>query len=219
MTASHYFADPRAAEVFAEYDARHQRELALTAELPRGAFGERRDEFLLPVGAQVGNFLRALAIGREPGVILELGTSYGYSTLFLADAARISGSRLITIDLDPKKQEYSAAMLARAGLADHVEYRTGDALELIAADPGPFDLVLLDVWKGLYLPCFEAFYPKLSEEGVIVSDNMIYPEGARDSVREYRAAVQAKPDLQTALLPFGSGIELTVRWQADNPKL
>ena len=48
---------------------------------------------------------------------------------------------------------------------------------------------------------------------------MIHPAGARESARAYRAAVAAKPDLQTALLPIGQGVELTVRWRADNPKL
>jgi predicted O-methyltransferase YrrM len=213
------FTDPRAAEVFEHYAARHRAELELTRDLPTGSFGERRDEFLLPVGADVGAFLRALAIGRRPARILELGTSYGYSTLFLADAARECGAKVVTIDIDPAKQAYAAEQLAKAGLAEFVEFRCGDALEVIAADPGPWDLVLLDVWKTLYLSCFEAVYPRLAEEGVIVSDNMIYPETARDAVRELRAAILAKPDLQTVLLPLGSGIELTVKWSAGSAKL
>lgn len=213
------FTDPRAAAVFAEYDARHQAELALTRDMPRGSFGERRDEFLLPVGRDVGDFLRALAVGRKPARILELGTSYGYSTLFLADAARQCGAQVVTVDLDPAKQAYAAGQLAKAGLADRVEFRCGDALQIVADDDGTWDFVLLDIWKDLYLPCFEAVYPKLAEEAVIVSDNMIYPEGARDSVRRYREAVKAKPDLQTLLLPLGSGIELSIRWSAGNAKL
>jgi predicted O-methyltransferase YrrM len=213
------FTDPRVAEVFALYQERHRQERELINALPPGEFGERRDEFLLPVGEAAGGFLRALAIARAPERILELGTSYGYSTLFLADAARECGARVVSVDLDASKQDYAAAMLERAGLAEHVEFRSGDALEVIAADPGPFGLVLLDVWKSLYLPCFEAVYPKLAEEGVIASDNMIQPASAREAVRAYRAAVTAKPDMQTVLLPIGSGIELTVKWSADNPKL
>lgn len=216
---SEYFTDPRAAEVFAQYDARHKAELAATRDLPTGAFGTRRDEFLLPVGAEVGRFLRALAVGRRPGRILELGTSYGYSTLFLADAARQCGAQVVTVDLDPAKQAYARDRLEEAGLADFVEFRCGDALEIIAGDAGEWSLVLLDVWKNLYVPCFEAVYPRLAEEGVIVSDNMIYPEGARDAVRALRAAIRAKGDLQTALLPLGSGIELTVKWSPGNTKL
>jgi predicted O-methyltransferase YrrM len=109
--------------------------------------------------------------------------------------------------------------LTQAGLADVVEFRHGDAVALIADDPGPFDLVLLDIWKDMYLPCFEALYPKLAEEGIIAADNMIHPASARDSVRKYRAAVAARTDLQTILLPIGQGIELSVRWREGNPKL
>ncbi|MEO0063314.1 MAG: hypothetical protein RLZZ08_1874 [Pseudomonadota bacterium] len=213
------FLDPRVAEVFAAYHARHEAELELTRDLPRGSFGERRDEFLLPVGKDAGMFLHSLAVARRPARILELGTSYGYSTLFLADAAREYGGKVVSVDLDPAKQDHARAMMEQAGLADFVEFRCGDALDVIAADGGEWELVLLDIWKDLYLPCFEAVYPRLAEEGVIASDNMIYPEGARESVRRYRAAVQAKPDLQTLLLPIGSGIELSIRWGAGNPKL
>jgi len=86
------FTDPRVIEVFRQYAERHQQELELTRALPRAEFGERRDEFLLPVGVDVGGFLRSLTIARKPARILELGTSYGYSTLFLADAARMRGA-------------------------------------------------------------------------------------------------------------------------------
>lgn len=213
------FTDPAVAAVFAEYDDRHQRELELTRALPRGSFGERRDEFLLPVGAAVGAFLHALVVGRQAKRVLELGTSYGYSTLFLADAARECGATVVSIDVDGAKQAYAAQMLGKAGLADHVEFRCGDALELLAGDAGPYDVVLLDIWKNLYLPCFEAVYPLVSEEGAIVSDNMIYPEGARDAVRAYRQAVKGKPDLQSVLLPLGSGIELSVKWSPGSAKL
>ena len=214
-----HFTDPRAAEVFAEYSARHEAERALARDLSPGRFGERRDEFLLPVGADVGNFLRALAIGRAPDRILELGTSYGYSTLFLADAAKTCGAKLVSVDVDAAKQDHARNMLERAGLAEIVEFRCGDALDVVAADRGEFGLVLLDIWKNLYLPCFEAVYPKLAEEGVIVSDNMVQPESARDAVRAYREAVRTKPDLQTILMPLGSGIEVTIRWSAGNRKL
>ena len=100
-----------------------------------------------------------------------------------------------------------------------VDFRCGDAVALIHADPGPFDFILLDIWKELYLPCFEAVYPKLSDEGVIASDNMVEPAHDRPNVRAYREAVRTKADLQTVLLPIGSGIELTVRWGAGNSKL
>ena len=208
------FDDPPVRAVFADYEARVEAERGLLAS---GA--ANRDDVLLSVGPEAAGLLHALILGRRPKRILELGTSYGYSTLFLADAAKKIGAQVITMELADYKQAHARTQLERAGLADVVDFQLGDAVALIEADPGPFDLVLLDIWKDLYLPCFEAFYPKLSEEGVIAADNMIDPSSARPSVRLYRKAVLAKPDLQTVLLPIGQGIELSIKWSDDNPSL
>lgn len=174
---------------------------------------------MLPVGREVAAFLHALVLARRPRRILELGTSYGYSTLVLADAARKVGAQLVSMDLADYKQAHARAQLERAGLAGHVEFRQGDAVALLAADPGPIDFALLDIWKEGYLPCFEALYPRLADEAIIAADNMIDPPSSRAHVRAYRAAVRAKDDLQTALLPIGQGIELSIRWSADNTSL
>jgi predicted O-methyltransferase YrrM len=212
------FNDPKVAQVFARYQARADDDAARMRELGPAGFA-MRDEFLLPVGPEAGTFLHSLILARRPRRILELGTSYGYSTLFLADAARQVGAQVVTMELADYKQAYAREQLTEAGLADVVEFHCGDAVAMTAADPGSFDFALLDIWKELYLPCFEALYPKLEEEGVICADNMIEPAMARPEVRQYRAAVLAKPDLQTTLLPIGMGIELTVRWSAENAKL
>jgi predicted O-methyltransferase YrrM len=213
-----HFTDPKVAQAYARYGAREAADAARMRELGPAGFAIR-DEFLLPVGPEVGAFLHALIVARRPRRILELGTSYGYSTLFLADAARAVGARVVTMELADYKQTHAREQMAEAGLTDSVDFRCGDALAMLAADPVPWDFVLLDIWKELYLPCFDAVYPKLSEEGVICADNMVEPAMARAEVRQYRAAVQSKPDLQTALLPIGSGIELSVRWSEGNPKL
>jgi len=213
------FDDPIVAATFEDYQARVAAERGLFRDGQAGGKLVSRDDLLLPVGPEVGAFLHALVLARQPRRILELGTSYGYSTLFLADAAKRIGAQLVTMELADYKQAYAREKLEQAGLVDVVDFRQGDAVALIEADPGPFDLVLLDIWKDAYLPCFEALYPKLAEEGVIAADNMIDPPGARPSVRAYRAAVKAKADLQTVLLPIGQGVELTVRWSAGNGKL
>ena len=212
------FDDPKVQSVFERFEARRTNDDAEMRALGPGGFGQR-DRFLLAVGAEVGWFLHALIIARRPSRILELGTSYGYSTLFLADAAHAVGAQVVTMELADYKQDFARAQLAEAGLADCVDFRCGDAVAMTRDDDGHFDFALLDIWKELYLPCFEALYPKLSEEGIIAADNMIFPEMARVDVREYRAAVQAKGDMQTALLPIGSGIELAVKWSAENAKL
>lgn len=212
------FSNPEVAAVYAAYLQREAADDQRMKDMGPAGFAVR-DEFLLPVGADVGRFLHALITARRPKRILELGTSYGYSTLFLADAAKAVGAQVITMELAEYKQTFAREMLAKAGLLDVVEFRCGDAVEMIKADAGHFDFVLLDIWKELYSPCFSAFYPKLSEEAIIASDNMITPEMARPDVRVYREAVRTKPDLQTVLLPIGQGIELSVKWSAGNGKL
>lgn len=212
------FDDQRVQGVFEGYRKRLADDQVMMQQLGPAGFA-RRDEFLLPVGEEAAWFLHSLIIARAPRRILELGTSYGYSTLFLADAARAAGAELVTMELADYKQAYARERLEAAGLAGVVDFRCGDALELLAADPGPWDFVLVDIWKEFYEPCFEALYPKLSEEAVLCSDNMIDPSAHRESVRLYRAAVRAKPDMQTALLPVGQGIELSIKWSPGNAKL
>lgn len=212
------FLSAAAQPVFERYEARAAADALRQKELGPAGLAVR-DEFLLPVGKEVGALLHALIVARRPRRVLELGTSYGYSTLFLADAAKAVGAEVVSMELADYKQAHARAQLAEAGLAEVVDFRCGDALELLAADPGPWDFVLLDIWKELYLPCLEAVYPKLSEEAVIASDNIIDPAMWREDVRRFRAALHAKPDLQSVLLPVGSGIELSVKWSAGNPKL
>jgi predicted O-methyltransferase YrrM len=213
------FGDAKVAAVFAEYEARRRAEGERMRALPPAEMGVRRDEFLLSVGPEAAVLLHALAVARRSRRILELGTSYGYSTLFLADAARECGARVTSIDLDADKQAHARKMLEKAGLAEFVEFRCGDAIALIGADPGPFDFVLLDIWKDVYVACFEAVYPKLSDEAIVASDNMVQPESARACARALRDVIRAKADLQTVLLPVGQGIELTVKWGASSAKL
>ena len=177
------------------------------ASVPR-----RRDEFLLAVGPEVGRLLHALIIGRGAKRILELGTSYGYSTAFLADAARQTGGRVYTMDLAASKQQYARTQLEKAGLLPQVEWMQGDATQMLKTLEGPFDFVLLDLWKNLYVPCLELFYPKLAQNAVIVADNMLFPEAARADAEAYRAAVKVKENLHSVLLPIGNGIELSCLW-------
>ena len=111
-----HFSDPAVAEVHAGYARRLADEQARMAAMGSEMFAHR-DEFLLPVGPEVGWFLHSLILARRPARILELGTSYGYSTLFLADAARQVGATLITMDLADYKQAEARANIERAGLA------------------------------------------------------------------------------------------------------
>ena len=172
-----------------------------------GSPGVGIDQFLLAVGPESGQLINILAKSLKAPHILEIGTSYGYSGIWLAEAARATGGRLTTLELQDYKSAYAREMSAKAGLADHVDFKVGDALAAIAAMPAGIDFVLLDLWKDMYAPCLEAFYPKLNPGAIIVADNMTRPGGP--GIAEYAAAVRAKPDLDSILVPVGSGLEIS----------
>ena len=196
-------------DVLEEYEARAAREDELWETLTPDEASRRRDELLLPVGRPAGVLLNLLI--REAGArrILEVGSSYGYSTHWLADGARASGGKVISLELQAAKTEYAHVRLQRAGLADFVEFRIGDALASLKALPGPFDFVLIDLWKDLYVPVFELLYPKLAQGALVVADNMLQPESARVHARAYRERVRAAPEMTSILLQVGNGLEIS----------
>jgi predicted O-methyltransferase YrrM len=203
--------DPKVAAVIADYEARADREHALLDGLLSANSRKDIDELLLPVGPATAALLSILIRESEARAILEVGTSYGYSTVWLADAARATGGLVTTLELHPRKVEYARTQLARAGLAEFVDFRVGDALATLHSLPGPFDFVLIDLWKDLYIACFELIYPKLRAGGFIAADNMLQPENTIAYANAYREYLRTKPDLDSVLLPVGSGVELTRR--------
>lgn len=200
----------QAQAVFDQYRERSAREMALQKQLSSDNESINRDDLLLPVGEDVAGLLHTLAVSKGATRILELGTSYGYSTLILADAARLTGGRVITLDTEAHKQTHAREALARAGLDSHVEFVTGNALALLPALEGPFDLVLLDLWKELYIPCLELFLPKLADGAIVVADNMLIPPFHRTNAQRYQQHVRSRPEIiQSQEIPIGWGIELS----------
>jgi predicted O-methyltransferase YrrM len=195
--------------VLRRYEERAAAETKRMQELAPAEFTKHIDEFLLAVGPATGQLMNLLIKEAKARTILELGTSHGYSTVWLAEAARATSGKVISMDVHPGKQEYARRALSSAGLAEFAEFKLGDARESIAALPGPIDFVLLDLWKDLYIPCFDLFYPKLGSGAMVIADNMIFPEFSRRDAEDYRRHVRAKSDLQSVLLPVGSGLEVS----------
>ncbi|HEU4779406.1 MAG TPA: class I SAM-dependent methyltransferase [Steroidobacteraceae bacterium] len=199
-----HLLDPVIERVLADFERRAEDEQRRTV-----APGANRDNLLLSVGREAGMLLYLLASGAQSRRILELGTSYGYSTVWLAAAARAAGGKVLSLELKDYKIEHARQALTRAGLSTRVEFHAGDCLDSLRALPGPFDFVLLDVWKDLYLPCFELVHPKLASGGIIAADNMLLPESARVHADAYRARVRAAGDMDSVLLEVGNGIEIS----------
>jgi predicted O-methyltransferase YrrM len=199
--------DPVIERVLAEFERRADEEQRRTSA--PGAAGANLDDLLLSVGREAGMLLYLLATGSQARRILELGTSYGYSTVWLGAAARATGGKVQTLELKDFKIEHARQALTRAGLSTRVEFHAGDCVEVLKTLPGPFDFVLLDVWKDLYLPCFELVHPKLAPGGVICADNMLLPEAVRPQAEAYRARVRAAGDMDSVLVDVGNGIEIS----------
>ena len=161
-------------------DASKNDPLVRKAAREAGATGEGEADFYramrkayMPVGREFGNLLYALARSAKAKTVVEFGTSFGISTIFLASAIRDNGDgKVITTEFDPEKAERAKRNLAAAGLEEWVEFRVGNALETLKSNPPrEIDLILLDGAKGLYLDVLKLLEPYLRSGGIIASDN------------------------------------------------
>jgi len=186
---------------------------ALLDELAR--FGDDNDareterpRRMLNITPDTGRLLSILVRSARATRILEVGTSNAYSTIWLADAAGETGGRVTTLESNPDKVALARANLARAGLAERVEIRTGRAADTLAGVPGPFDFVFLDADRGNYLTYLELVLPKVVPRGLIVADNVTsHP----DELADYLARVKSHPALFSVTVPVGKGEEISLK--------
>jgi predicted O-methyltransferase YrrM len=140
--------------------------------------------------------------------ILEVGTSNAFSTIWLADAARATGGRVTTLELNPDKIALARTNLASAGLADTVDIIAGPAADTLARLPGPFDLAFLDADRPSYLTYLELVVPKLRPGGLLIADNVTSHAG---ELQEYLARVKSHSRLVSVTVPIGNGEEIAVK--------
>jgi predicted O-methyltransferase YrrM len=202
--------DEAVCRVLTEYETRIEAENLAMQSVDMAQAMARRDEFLLPIGPDTGRVLNILIKNAKARSILELGTSYGYSTVWLAEAARQTGGRVASLELADYKARHARDALTRAGLADHVEIHVGSAVEILPKLAGPYDFVLIDLWKELYVTCLDLLYPKLAHGAFVAADNMIYPEFSRADAANYQRHIR-RLEFDSVLLPIGSGVELSRR--------
>lgn len=196
------------------YDAEKGDETLIAAlgdRITTGLTTEERTELLaeayLPVARENGELLYLLARTRAVTRVVEFGTSFGISTIFLASAMRDNGGgEVITTELHPAKARAASANLADAGLDDLVRFRTGDALKTLTDLPGPVDLVLLDGWKHLYLPVLRLLEPSLRTGTLVVADDRsMLPAEYLDYVRD------PSNGYHSVEVPLDDGLELSLR--------
>jgi len=167
-----------------------------------------RPRRMLNITPDTGRLLWILIRATGATRILEVGTSNAFSTIWLADAARETGGRVTTLELNPGKITMARANLARAGLGDLVDIVEGPAANTLRGLPGPFDLVFLDADRGNYLTYLELVVPKLVPRGLLVADNVASHAG---ELQDYLARVKSHPALYSVTVPIGNGEEISLK--------
>ncbi len=177
------------------------------------------------VDRDAGRVLQVLAAGRRR--IVEVGTAYGYSTLWLA-LGQPSDGTIVTIDPDRERTDLARGWWRQAGIADErIIVVNAPALTAFKADPalaGPFDLAFIDALKPEYEAYLEALVGRLTPGALVVADNVLWSgrlSGARpvaagdanaEALRAFDAAVLADPRFAATILPVGDGL-LIASWR------
>jgi predicted O-methyltransferase YrrM len=140
--------------------------------------------------------------------IVEVGTSYGVSTLYLADAVRANGGgAVIGVEHEPAKAAAARAHFAQAGLTELIDLREGDLRETLKVIEGPVDFVLMDIWVEMARPAIELIHPHIRPGGVVVADNTEQVRGPYGPFLEFVDA----HGYRRMTLPFKGGLEFIVR--------
>jgi predicted O-methyltransferase YrrM len=160
-----------------------------------------------PTAELLGVLARATGARR----ILELGTSNGYSTIWLADAAEATQGRVVSVEIDPRRAELARSNLDRAGLLERVELRTEDAADTLARSAdGVWEFLFLDAERPAYPAYLPDLVRALAPGGVLAVDNVISHE---HELAQFTSMIEAEPGLTQTVVAVGAGLRLAVRDQ------
>lgn len=163
----------------------------------------------VPVSKSQGEMLYLLARSIDARRIVEFGTSFGISTLYMAAAVKDNGGGVVVgSELDASKHAKACDHLREARLEEFTDVRLGDALQTLADVEGPVDMVLLDGWKDTYLPVLKLLQPKLRPRALVLADNIFT---FRRALQPYVEYVQSGVNgFVSSTLDIADGFELSV---------
>jgi predicted O-methyltransferase YrrM len=215
LTELHARSDAQIAEI-TSFRARRTETVPLsttTADAELEAF--RRDK-LVALDRDKAEFCYLLCRASNARLIVEAGTSYGVSTLYLAaavrDNVRFSGGDGLVIgtEYEPEKVSAARAHFAQAGLSEFVDLREGDLRETLKQIDGPVDFMLVDIWIPMARLALELVAPHLRPGAIVVCDNT---DQEHDAYADYFAYLESA-GFRTMTLPFAGGLEMSVRCKA-----
>lgn len=173
---------------------------------------QERSKKMLNLEPETAQLLSILICSSRRTRILEIGTSNGYSTIWLAWAASVNGGQVTSIDRDEQKQAQADENLRRVGLRELVELRCGDATEIVADLPGPFDCVFFDADRFSAPAQLALLIPKLAPDVLLLADNVLsHP----DEIAGYLKALEALPRFDHVVVPVGKGLSVAYRSATD----
>lgn len=152
----------------------------------------------------------------QPETILEIGTYTGYSGVCLARGLKKDG-KLITLDINDELESMVRGFFEESGLGNQIDYRLGNALEIIPTLSGPFDLVFIDADKFNYATYFDLIIEKVRPGGIILADNVLWSgkvlvsEGQKidkdtKAILDFNDMIQNDPRVENVLLPIRDGV-------------
>jgi caffeoyl-CoA O-methyltransferase len=153
-----------------------------------------------------GRWLALLARATDAREVLEIGSSNGVSTIWLAAAAQHNGGRVTGTEILRERAADANRNLADAGLDAVARVVAGDARATVANVPGPFDIVFIDAEKDDYVDHFQAVADRVGPGGLILADNVISHD-----LSEYQAMLRSRSDVETVTIPIGRGVEFTLK--------
>ena len=178
----------------------------LRAGAPEGYDVEEGFWALAPATARL---LHVLIQTTAASRLLEVGVSHGYSTVWLAHAARLTGGRLTALEYNPRVMEIARSNVAEAGLTDQVAFILGDTRETLSTIGDGYDFILLDCWDRLYPEILPKVVPLLRPGGLMTTDNVDINESG--SI-EFRRLLSACAGIETTNVPIGTGgLEVSTR--------
>jgi predicted O-methyltransferase YrrM len=171
--------------------------------------------------AGIESMLQILRIQKSKK-ILEVGTAIGYSALRMAEA--LPGATIVTIERDMERIQIAEEFIGRSSLTDQIILIKGDALEVedSVSDQAPYDAIFIDAAKGQYQRFFEMYSKYLSEDGIIITDNVLFKGLVAESeieskrirnlvkkINDFNHWLMNHPDYHSIILPVGDGVAIS----------
>jgi predicted O-methyltransferase YrrM len=172
---------------------------------------------MLAITKETGELLNMLLRLKNAKNMLEIGTSVGYSSIWCAEAMLEQVGKVITIEQNPSKIKRAKENFLKAEIQDAVEIKEGNALDILSKMnridkyKEYFDFVLIDADKENIIKYFDLILPMVSVGGIIVTDNMTYPEKYREHMKKFSNYLKENPDLNTITSNIGNGEEITIK--------